>query len=165
MSPKSKLALAAAALIAGGLGLAGCGGDMDTPEAAARTMVQKDLETLPDDLERRIEQLKWELECDEKEMEWWADKGTLRNKIENRRAMIEFMDDNLDKAIDDVSFDVVDIQKGPGDKGKQVTVNVWVYEPAEVAEGSKIFYLKPDKDQKRYHLVEVDKEWKRANKK
>ncbi len=154
------------ALLAGlGLGLAGCGGGLGTPEEAANTMVKKDLESLPDEMERQMEQLRWQIECDEKEMEWWADRGTMKNRIDGQRAMLEYMDDNLDKVVDEVTFDVVDIKKGPGDKGKEVTVSVWVYQPEEVAKGSKLFYLKPDRDLKRYHLVEVDKQWKRANKK
>jgi hypothetical protein len=156
---------ALASLLGTALGLAGCGPDLGTPEAAARAIAEKELENLPQELEQHIERMKWNLDCQEKEMEWWADRGAVRNRIEDQRAELEFFEDNVGEIKDKAAFDVVDINKGPGDKGKVVTVSLWVYQPEELAKGSRMFYLKPDQDERQYHLVEKDGKWKRANKK
>ncbi len=157
---RSKLALSFVAAVA----LAGCGPSLKTPEDAARALTDKKMKRAPEQFERLIDQLEWELDCDERELEWWADRGSRRDEVDSKRAQLEFIKDNLSKIKSEMMYDVVDIQKGPGDKGKLVEVNIWSYEPKEVAKGSRMYYLKfgPDKD--RCHLVEVDKKWKIANK-
>lgn len=145
--------------------LAACGPSLKTPEEAGKAIAEKRIEQFPKEAERGIDFLEWDLDCDEKELEWWADRGSLRDAIDNKRAELEFVKDNLSKIKSDISYDVVDIDKGPAGKGKMVTVNVWRYDSEEVKKGSKLFYLAYKKKQKKFHLVDVGGKWKIKNKK
>ncbi|MBI2898969.1 MAG: hypothetical protein HYY17_02180 [Planctomycetes bacterium] len=156
-------------LVLASVALAGCGPNLGSPEDAARAVAKKETERRPKTFARDVARLEWELDCDEKELEWWADRGSMRNDIDRTRAKLEFRKDNRGKIRDDITFDVVDIRKGRDEKGnergKRVVVHVWSYEPVEVVEGSRMFYLKFARSAREYHLVEAGKEWKIANKK
>jgi hypothetical protein len=147
-----------------GLALAGCGPSLKTPEDAASFYMKKDMERAPIMVEREIAIMEWALECAEKEMEWWADRGAWQNDIDQIRAALEYRKDNLGKIQDDMTIDPVDIQKGRGDRGKTVVMSVWRYSPAEVAPGSRMYYLRYVGGKQPMELVEVDGKWKRRNK-
>lgn len=120
--------------VALGVGLLaiGCGPSPgSTPEATAHAMAKLELKQKPKKVERDFEDKQWELNCLEKEVEWFADRGQMRRKIENLRAEVKFWEDNLSKLKGEGTYDLADIQAAD-DNNKTVLINYWGYDVVNV---------------------------------
>jgi hypothetical protein len=144
----------------------GCGpGPGKTPEATAEAFSKVKLEEQPRDFDRMIERTEWELDCLEKEMEWFADKGELRKQIDNERARLEYMADHKGEILDSAQFDIIDLKQPDANNAnwKEVTVKLWQLDVDD--EGYKKFKMEYKGRPRPMSLVLIDGKWKIKNKK
>ena len=145
------------------VGVLGCGpGPGSSPEETARNWAEMNIADIPIEYERKLLRGEWEVECMEEELEWWADKGKFRKNIDVARAELEFKRDNMDKIIDNIEVDVVNVQK-KDDNNVHVTIKTWKYD-VKSGKGPKDFYLQYEAREETLRLVKDDDEWKIKNK-
>ena len=145
------------------VGVLGCGpGPGSSPEETARNWAEVNIADIPLEYERDLHRKEWKLDCMEEELEWGADKGKIRKDIDVGRAELEFKRDNMDKILDNIEFDVVNVQK-KDDNNVHVTIKTWRYD-VKSGKGPKDFYLQYEAREETLPLVNVDGDWKIKNK-
>ena len=156
-----KMTVALALLLA--FGVLGCGpGPGSTPEETARNWAEMNIAEIPTEYERDLHRTEWQLDCMEAELEWWADRGEIRKDIDLGRAELEFKRDNMDKILDNIEFDVVNVEK-KDENNVSVTIKIWSYD-VKSGKGPKDFYLEYEADTDTLSLVKDDGDWKIKNK-
>lgn len=146
--------------------LSGCGASPgDTPEETARILAEKSVEKSRLRVDQRLEDMRFKLECLEKEMEWMADRGEMLLEADKLQARIEFYEDNLDKLKDDIEFNITEVRMDKDDEKKaEVKVKFWGYEVKQDGENYKDLDLLFESNSNTYSLIEDDG-WKIRNRK
>ncbi len=145
--------------------LSGCGASPgDTPEETAKIRAEKSMEKSRLRVDQRLEDMRFKLECLEKQMEWMADRGEMLLEADKLQARIEFYEDNLDK-LKDIEFNITEVRVDKDDEKKaEVKVKFWGYEVKQDRENYKDLDLLFESTPDTYHLIEDDG-WKIQNSK
>jgi len=143
------------------LAVTGCSKGFAEPELAVKKIGELRKDRAPAQLKRAVQRMKWRIECDEKEMEWFADKGAKRKELDEAKAQLEFLEDNLGKIEDSLVFEVTDIkQPDPNNQNlKEVAIKVWSYD-LRPGVTPKDFYLEYRAGDQALKFTKTDKGWK-----
>jgi len=158
------LTLAAALLCSA---LAACGGpDLGTPESCAKSYQTAMHEQRLADQVARLDSMKWEIDCDEAQLPWFADKSAREKEIKKDRALYDFIIANK-SALTKYVIEVVGVNdQKEGDKvvGKLVELRIKGKDIKPKNEDGTEFELK-DEDKKRSFLcTQIEGKWKIKNK-
>lgn len=144
-------------------GLAACGGpDLSSPEACAKSYQTAEMERKNADSDDRLAALKWECDCMEESLEWYADKSELEKRLKKQRALYSFVKSNLSD-LKKYELEVIGVsEQKEGDKvvGKVVELRVKRKDVSPKGDSGTEFELK-DKDTKASLLcTQIEGKWK-----
>lgn len=144
-------------------GLAACGGpDLSSPEACAKSYQTAQMEAKNAEGEDRLAALKWECDCIEESLEWYADKSELEKRLKKQRALYAFVKSNMSELMK-YELEVVGVsEQKEGDKvvGKLVELRVKRKDVSPKGDSGNEFEIK-DKDTKATLLcTQIEGKWK-----
>ncbi len=147
--------------------LFGCGpGPGDTPEETARILAENYVNSrLQVEIDQEVEDMRFQIECYEKDMEWRADRGESLKVIDVVKARLEFYEDNLDKLKDEIEYNITEVRVDKDDDKKaEVEVKIWRYVVKQDDDNYKDLDLIYTDRTKNWSLINDDG-WKIRNKK
>jgi hypothetical protein len=144
-------------------GLAACGGpDLGTPESCAKSYETARLERKNLEADDRLAALKWECDCIEESLPWYADKSEMEKRLKKQRALYDFVKSNLSD-LKKYELEVVGVsEQKEGDKvtGKIVELRIKRKDVSPKGDSGNEFEIK-DKDSKSsIYCTQIEGKWK-----
>ena len=149
---------AAALLLA--LLLCGCGKepDLSTPESAARAFCEKMIEQVRNVARDVVAVEGFEIDCDQRELEWYSDPSERRKLVDRKKARHEFEKSHLSELLE-WKVEIVEVSDAPNG-GKKVVVRMLGKEVKEKKGAAGEWELAEDDDKMTLVLTQADGKWR-----